>query len=194
MAGGARFPALVSLACHDIATPLATVYGFARTLARLELEPPADRYVELIDTASDQIGELVEQLRMVAKIEAGTYDPQLEELDSLELARAAAADLGEERVAVSGQGTRVQVDPEATRRALVQLARAAARHGGHDTVTIAVRGADLELSPVGRTAEPVLLGTDLRELGPAAATIHIRALGGDVESGGERLLIRLPAG
>ena len=27
-----RFPRLVSLACHDLRTPLATIYGFARTL------------------------------------------------------------------------------------------------------------------------------------------------------------------
>jgi len=31
-----RFPRLVSLACHDLRTPLATIYGFARTLTRDE--------------------------------------------------------------------------------------------------------------------------------------------------------------
>ena len=30
------FPRLVSLACHDLRTPLATVFGFARTLVRME--------------------------------------------------------------------------------------------------------------------------------------------------------------
>src|SRR5437870_1213253 len=30
-----RFPRLVSLACHDLRTPLATVYGFARTRTRV---------------------------------------------------------------------------------------------------------------------------------------------------------------
>jgi signal transduction histidine kinase len=193
MASQPSFAALVSLACHDIATPLATVYGFARTLARLELEPPADRYVEMIDAASIQISDLLDQLRMVAKIEAGTYEPTLTEMDSLELARGAAEELGEDRVAVSGAGARVQVDAEATRRALAQLARAAARHGGHDSVSLSVHGVALELAPVGRTAEPVLLGSDLRELGPAAAAIHLRALGGSLESGDDRLLIRLPA-
>jgi signal transduction histidine kinase len=193
MAAGARFPALVSLACHDIATPLATVYGFARTLARLELEPPAHRYVEMIDAASSQISDLLDQLRMVAKIEAGVYEPALAEVDSLELVRGAAAELEEDRVAVSGEGARVRVDPAATRRALSQLARAAARHGGHDSVTLSVRGTELELAPVGRTSAPVLLGADLKELGAAAAAIHVRALGGSLEAGDDRLLIRLPA-
>jgi signal transduction histidine kinase len=39
-----EFARLVSLACHDVRTPLATVHGFVRTLERqLELQPPADR-------------------------------------------------------------------------------------------------------------------------------------------------------
>jgi signal transduction histidine kinase len=34
------FTKLVGLACHDLRTPLATVYGFARTITRAEgLEP-----------------------------------------------------------------------------------------------------------------------------------------------------------
>jgi signal transduction histidine kinase len=192
MAADARFPQLVSLACHDIATPLATVFGFARTLARLELEQPAARYVEMIDAASSQIGELVDQLRMVAKIESGSYEPTLTDVDSLVLAQGAAEALGEDRVTVSGRGARVRVDAEATQRAVAQLARAAARHGGYDSVELAVDGAAVELSPVGRTAEPVLLGADLRELSAAAAAIHIRALGGSLECRDERLFIRLP--
>src|SRR5205814_2018492 len=37
-----RFARLVSLACHDLRTPLATVVGFAHTLTRQgELEEPA---------------------------------------------------------------------------------------------------------------------------------------------------------
>jgi signal transduction histidine kinase len=193
MASDNRFPELVSIACHDLRTPLATVYGFSRTLGRLELEGPASRYVEMIDAASDQLGELLDQLSLVTRIESGRYEPSFAEVDSLELARAAAADLGEERVLVSGEGAPVRVELEATRRALAQLARAAARHGGHDTVTLVVRGPELDLSPLSRSAAPVLLGEELRELGAAAAGILIRALGGSLAADGERLLIRLPA-
>jgi hypothetical protein len=59
-------------------------------------------------------------------------------------------------------------------------------------VTLAVRASELELAPIGSTAEPVLLGADLRELGAAAAAIHVRALGGSLECRDERLFIRLP--
>src|ERR671922_2698447 len=121
------FVRLVSLACHDLRTPLATVHGFARTISRRGgREEPASRYLEMIEAASGQMAELLDELSLVARIEAGRYEPALGEADSLELARQAATDLGEERVVVSGEGTLVRVDPEAVRRALGKLAKAAA--------------------------------------------------------------------
>ena len=48
MTDDATFARLVSLACHDVRTPLATVHGFVKTLERTaELQPPADRYLEI---------------------------------------------------------------------------------------------------------------------------------------------------
>src|SRR5439155_17736259 len=102
MAEDTAFPRLVSLACHDLRTPLATVSGFAKTLTRAgSLAEPADRYVAMIETAAGQMAELLDELGLVARIEAGPYDPALRATDTLELAQAAADDLGEERVAVS---------------------------------------------------------------------------------------------
>jgi signal transduction histidine kinase len=187
-----RFARLVSLACHDLRTPLATVYGFARTLSRVELDEAPARYVEMIGLASQQIGELLDELGLVARIEGGRFDPVLTEVDSLGLARA-AAQLEDGTLSVSGEGALVRVEEESTTKALARLARAAARHGGFDSVELAVTGADLELSPVGRAAAPVLLGEQLRELGPAAAVALIEALGGSLALQDERLLIRLPA-
>jgi signal transduction histidine kinase len=188
-----RFPQLVSLACHDLRTPLATVFGFARTLARTELVPPMDRYVAMIEAASGQLDELIDQLALVTRIEAGRFEPQLSEVDTLELARAAAADLEEDRVEISGRGATVRVPEDETRRAVAQLARAAARHGGFDSVTLAVDGSTLVLSPVTRSSGPVLVGDELRDLGAAVATQLVRALGGSVEVADERLVVRLSA-
>jgi signal transduction histidine kinase len=194
MTNDSRFAELVSVACHDILTPLATVYGFARTLEQLPLEAPAPRYVEMIGTASSQIDELVDQLRLVARIEAGKYEPTLIERDSLALAGEAAARLEEGRVEVSGRGAPVLVDPEPTARALAQLARATARFGGHDSVALAVDGPELVVSPLSAAARPVVLGEDARELAAPAAGVLIRALGGSLEARGETLVIRLPSG
>ena len=192
MTNDRQYAELVSVACHDILTPLATVYGFARTLERVELEPPSDRYVEMIGAASSQIDDLVDQLRLATRIQLGLYKPVLVETDSLELARSALERLEEGRVEVSGEGSPVLVDPDPAARALAQLARAAARFGGHDTVMLDVRGPVLTIAPLSRPAEPVVLGEELRELAAPAAAMLVRALGGTLEARDESLVISLP--
>jgi len=191
MTNDRRFAELVSVACHDILTPLATVYGFARTLEQLPLEEPAPRYVEMIGAASAQIDELVDQLRLAARIESGKYDPVLTERDSLELALDAAGRLEEGRVEVTGRGAPVLVDGEPTTRALAQLVRATARFGGHESIALDVDGPELVLSPLSRTAQPVVLGEEARELAAPAAALLIRALGGELQARDDRLIIRL---
>jgi signal transduction histidine kinase len=186
------FARLVSLACHDLRTPLATVHGFATTLVRAGgLEPPADRYVEMIDAASAQLAELIDELALAARIESGRYDPTLREADTLELARAAAARLGEDRVHVAGSGTAVETDAEAVERGLAALFQSALRHGGFERVEVEVDGAEIRLSPVTAASAPVVLGDDLRDLGAAVAVRLLRWLRGSVSVAGETLEIRL---
>ena len=182
----------MAVACHDLRNPLATVFGFARTLTRTELDERAARYIGMIDAASNELGELLDELSLVARVEAGRFAPELQEADSLELARSAAADLSEDRLVVSGVGAQVQVPASETVRALSRLAKAAARHGGHDSVSLTVDGAELRISPVSRTAEPVVLGQEVRELSAAAAVVLIEALGGSLAVEDETLVIRLP--
>jgi signal transduction histidine kinase len=168
------------------------VHGFAQTLVRLgELEEPASRYVAMIDEASGQIADLVDELSLSAKIEAGRYDPVRTELNTLELARAAAERLGEQRVEVGGEGVVAELDLDSTERALAALARCALRHGGLDEVRLTVHGTQLELSPVTPASAPVLLGDDLRDLGAAVAVRLLRAQGGSVELEGKTLRIGL---
>ena len=192
MADEDRFAQIVSIGAHDLSTPLATVYGFAKTLAKTDLDEPAARYVEMIEAASAQLKELVDELSLVTRIERGRYSPMLTDVDALELAREACAELGE-RVQVGGEGATVRVEPEVTSRALSRLAKAASRHGGIDSVTLAVRGSELEISPLLENAAGVVTGTELRELGAVAAVEHLKAIGATVAAEDERLVIRFPA-
>jgi signal transduction histidine kinase len=187
------FARLVSLAAHDLRTPLATVSGFAKTLLRSdELEEPATRYVGMIEAASAQMVELLDELGVAARIEDGRYEPGLREQDTRALAEGAAEELGRDRVHVSGAGAKVNVDPAATQRAVTALAQCALRHGGLESVAFVVAGPTLELSPITPASAPVVLGDDIRDLGAAVAGRLIGALGGSVELEGETLHILLP--
>jgi signal transduction histidine kinase len=187
------FARLVSLACHDVRTPLATVHGFAATLSKtVELSAPADRYVEMIEAASRQIAELLDELSVAARIEAGRYDPLVRDADTLALARAAADRLGEDRVRVSGSGAVVQTDVESVDRGISALVQAALRHGGLDEVDVVVDGSELRVSPVTDSSTKVVLGQDLRDLGAAVAVRVIGRLGGTTSVVDGVLTIRLP--
>jgi signal transduction histidine kinase len=186
------FARLVSLACHDLRTPLATVHGFAKTLSRMEEhDERTARFLGMIDAASGQLAELLDDLAVAARIEGGRYDPALRPADTLELARAASARLEDGSVAVEGAGVTVETEPDAVTRALAQLARCIVRHGGIPQVTLAVGGSRFELAPVPELAAPIVLGEELRDLGAAVAGRVVTALGGSVRLEGDRLALQL---
>ncbi|MEJ7793407.1 MAG: histidine kinase dimerization/phospho-acceptor domain-containing protein [Gaiellaceae bacterium] len=181
----ADFSSLVSLACHDLRTPLATVKGFARTLlGNKTLDERTVRWLGMIDAASDELVEQLDLLSLVARIEGGRYDPVTREVDSLEVARAAVP-------AATGVGAKVQIEPEAVERSLAALARAVSRHGGVEAYVV-VDGSRIAIQPVTTAAGPVVLGEEMKDLGAAVAVRVVRALGGEVVLDGERLSVTLP--
>jgi signal transduction histidine kinase len=186
------FARFVGLACHDLRTPLATVSGFAHTMTSAQsLDPPLDRYVEMIQAGSDQMADLLDQLTLVSRIESGRYEPTRHEADTLELASVAATRLGEKATA-GGQGGPVRVDREAVQRAIGALALCALRHGEVDRIALRAEGAEVAIEPVNAGAAPVVLATDLKDLGAAAARYVIEAHGGSLSLDGETLRVQLP--
>jgi len=183
----ADFPRVVSLACHDLRTPLATVAGFARTLLGPgELDERSKRYLEMIDHASDQLTELLDELGLLSRIEGGRYDPPLVNADTLELARSA-----DERVSVAGRGETIQTDEPAVRRALGALALAALRHGALERVVWTVEGRGLRLEPVAPGTGEILTGDDPRDFGAIVGRRTVEALGGSVQVDGTALIVAL---
>jgi signal transduction histidine kinase len=187
------FAQLVSLACHDLRTPLATASGFARTLERLdEIGQPADRYVEMIGAATDQLAELLDLLSAVARIEAGRFEPQLRPADTRELADAAAARIQDERASVEGTGADVSADPEWAGPALGALAEAARRHGGLDRIMISVDGRAVSIAPIVDNAGQIAVGEDLRDFAAAVGTRVLQTGGVQLELDGETLRVTFP--
>src|SRR5581483_1042250 len=186
------FARLVSLACHDLRTPLATVTGFAKTLERQsELAPPADRYVEMIVAAAAQLDELLDELSLAARIQGARYEPNLQEADTLAIAHTVVDRLGDDRVHVTGEGAAVLVDARTVERGVSALAQSVLRHGGLDEVDVRVGGPEIAIEGVTDASAPVVLGEDLRDLGAAVAVLLLETLGGSVARDGSTLRIRL---
>jgi signal transduction histidine kinase len=188
------FARLVSLACHDLRTPLATVHGFARTLTKLEnLDDPLPRYLGMIDAAALQLAALLDDLGLAARIAGGRYDPHIQEATTGELAEAAAAVAGEQTVAAGDRRSAVHVDVDAVTHALSAFAVCAVRHGGVQRVELRADGTDVTVVPVPVSTIPIVLGENLIDLGSAVGVRVVAAHGGAVQAEGEALRVRLPS-
>ena len=165
--------------------------GFAKTLTRVEgVDDKIARYLGLMETAAEQLAELLEELNVAARIVGGRYDPAAREVDTLELARAVAGRV--EGVEVAGSGGSIEVDVEAVERALAAFASCLRRHGPAESVRIEVSGEELRLWPVTEAAAPIVLGEELRDLGSAVGRMVVEARGGAVAVADATLVVRLP--
>jgi signal transduction histidine kinase len=187
MTDDARFARLVSLACHDVRTPLATVFGFARMIERsTSLDEQTGRFVVMISEASTEMSAMLDELGIAARIEAGRWEPAIVEADTLDLATSEDG-----RIAATGRGATIETEPQAVRRSLRALAIAAVRHGPLESVSWSVDGRLLELESITESAAPVVLGEEIRDLGSLVARSVIERLGGSLELAGERLRVSL---
>jgi signal transduction histidine kinase len=182
-----EFARLVTLACHDLRTPLATVNGFAKTLLRGgQLDDQSARFIALIDAAGEQLNDLLDLLGLAARIESGSYEPSLREVDTLQLV---ASD--DERVVAHGEGVTAELDESALRRALHALAIAALRHGEVELVTWTVAGRELTLEPIAPSAASVVTGEEAKDLGALVARSVLERNGAELSRDGEVLRVRL---
>jgi hypothetical protein len=187
MAADDHFPRIVSLACHDLRTPLATVYGFARTLTRgEELDGRTMRFLGMIEEAAEQMTTLLDELGTAARIEAGRWEPGTRDVDTLELATSA-----DDRVGATGRGETIRTEADVVARSLTALGVAAVRYGPVERATWTVEGRVLDLGPITADAGPVVTGGEIRDLGALVARIAIEELGGSLELDGEILRVRL---
>jgi signal transduction histidine kinase len=187
------FARLVSLACHDLRTPLATIHGFARTVPKVApLNAQAERFLDLIASASRQMEELIAELSAAARVETGRLAAEPEAVDTLELARQAAAELDATAgtVTVEGAGGQVAVSRARAGHALASLAGAVLRHSGRDALSLRATGEGVAISPVAASLEAVFSGPEPRDLGAAVALRILPALGATWNFAGDELVVR----
>ena len=84
----------VSTVSHELRTPLTSIYGFAETLMRADVdfsEPERATFLRYIASESERLIQIVDDLLNVARLEAGTLAVSLDAVDVVEVAREAAA-------------------------------------------------------------------------------------------------------
>lgn len=187
---------LIGPACHELRSPLAVVFGFAKMLERDELPEPARTYVTQIVGGTQRLDELLDALSRVGRIAAGRAVPshqvvQLRAIvDDLETTSAYA-----QRISVDAGGSvDVQADPQWL---------ADAFHGIIDALCFDEQ-LRLRLSwAVGRDVVEVsfepqgsfpLVETDPAKagLGISLARMRLMAMGGALEGDDDRVVASVP--
>ncbi|MCA0903009.1 ATP-binding protein [Qipengyuania aquimaris] len=142
---------------HEIRTPMNGVLGFADLLARMELDPEAERYAELIARSGRSMMMLLNDILDISKIESGqlvinyeTFDlPRLVE-DCVRLHMAGAERKGIELAASCPDNIprQIQSDPLRLRQVLLNLIGNAVKftESGAVTVSVLQEGSRLAIS------------------------------------------------
>ncbi|MEO9176597.1 MAG: histidine kinase dimerization/phospho-acceptor domain-containing protein [Gaiellales bacterium] len=189
------FPELVSRACHYLRTPLASAFGFARTLERLDaVEGEHARYLAIVVQATEELGRLIDALALIARVEDGRLSLDRTDVATAELVTEACALVPGERVSAGGDGARVEVDRARWTAGLAWLAEAT-EHAlpGDSPLQLEARpDGSVAVGPLPAAMDDRLIdGTgDLRARG-ALAVAH--AHGGALAREGEWIVVRLAA-
>lgn len=189
------FPQVISRACHDLRTPLASAFGFARTLERLgAVEGEHARYLSIVVEASEELGRLIDCLALLARAEDGRVVLERVAAGSGELAAEAIAVLPGARLALAGTGATIEVDRARAVSALAWLGEAVehAVPGTDPLICEARPDGSFALGPISVVmADRFVDGAgDLRAL---AALAVARAHGGSLAREDDRVVLRLSA-
>jgi two-component system phosphate regulon sensor histidine kinase PhoR len=139
----------VTTASHELRTPLTSILGAARTLVRhgASLTPERrDAFLKMIVTESERLANIVEDILLASKIEAGQIDLTSEPVDAVEITRSvldAAVMRAPSRIRLQldadGELQPVACDPDRLRQVLDNLLDNAIKYspgGGEVRVTL----------------------------------------------------------
>jgi signal transduction histidine kinase len=90
----------IAITSHELRTPITAIRGFVKTLLRNQDRLSSDQvgsFMQIIDRQSGRLARLVEDLLFVSRIEAGTIQFQIEQVDLAEFLAETAETLGPER-------------------------------------------------------------------------------------------------
>jgi PAS domain S-box-containing protein len=103
----------VSMAAHELRSPLTAIKGFTRTLmTKFELLPPERRghYLAVVNDQSNRLARLVDDLMQVSRIDAGSVRLDTDSVDLGDVVRSLAEQFGSKW---AGRALDIEVDDDA---------------------------------------------------------------------------------
>ncbi|MCW2956440.1 MAG: integral rane sensor hybrid histidine kinase [Thermoleophilia bacterium] len=186
-------------ACHELRSPLAVVYGFARMLeGNTDLDATTAKYVAQIVRASERLDSMLDDLSKIGRISAGRTNGQIEQVSVAGIVEALASNARNEGRLIIDRGPDVNVkaDPQWLTESLQAVidglcfeegldVRLSWRHEPHDVHIQFVPNSSFPMVDV----EP-----EKSSLGISLARMRVVAMGGIFEGGGDRVVVVMPRG
>ena len=203
----------LSLAAHELKTPLTSIKGFSYSLARrLEKGEPSDpRHVQVLERQAERLHSLLEEMLEVSRIETGRFVLHREPCELIELVEASRRSL---RRLGAGDDVEAEVEPrlplvadrERIERALTAMVLRARmigpvqieahRRGGRVELRVAWSGAPLPEPERRHALEPRWEAPPAQRQGLGMALViarHAAELhGGELRAEPEALVLELP--
>jgi K+-sensing histidine kinase KdpD len=184
-------------ACHELRSPLAVVYGFARMLeGNTDLDATTAKYVAQIVRASERLDSMLDDLSKIGRISAGRTNGQIEQVSVAGIVEALASNARNEGRLIIDRGPDVNVkaDPQWLTESLQAVidglcfeegldVRLSWRHEPHDVHIQFVPNSSFPMVDV----EP-----EKSSLGISLARMRVVAMGGTFEGGGDRVVVVMP--
>lgn len=187
-------------ACHELRSPLAVVYGFARMLeGPHELDDAARaKYVGQIVRGAERLDRMLDDLSSIGRVAAGRMHPQLEHVALHSIVDDICATDGNDRRLLVDPGTdvTVKVDPTWLAESLNAIVEGLCFEDGIDVrLTWRHEPHEVQLHMIPNSTFPMIdVEPDKSGLGISLARMRIVAMGGSFEGSGDRIVVRLPRG
>lgn len=185
-------------ACHELRSPLAVVYGFARMMENApELDEAArSKYVGQIVRGAERLDVMLDDLSKIGRIASGRIHAQIEPValraivDDL---AATSANAGRLRVD-PGADVTVKADPAWLTESLQAVVDGLCFEDGIDVqLTWRHEQHDVALHLVPNSTFPMVdVEPEKSGLGISLARVRVVAMGGSFEGSGDRVVITIP--
>lgn len=185
-------------ACHELRSPLAVVYGFARMMENTEglSDEARAKYVAQIVKGAERLDQMLEDLSTIGRIAAARTQPKIEPtsvravIDGL-----AAMSANEQRVRVDqGAEVNVKADPSWLTESLQAVIDGLCFEEGIDVHIMWRHEAhQVQIQIIPNSTFPMIdVEPEKSSLGISLARIRVVSMGGSFDGSGDRVVVTLP--